>query len=117
MGFLPLLLKFGPPLITPVLQLVESAFGPKSGPEKMRAAVQAVGPILEGLEKTGVLPEVPQAAELEKIVELVFQANRQVIEKAPGQGVSLVAPAGHRVVFLPVEAKLISIEFPTSGGE
>lgn len=111
----PLILKFAPALVTPVLQLVEAAFGPKKGPDKMSAAVRAVGPILEGLEKTGVLPEIPHGPELEKLLELIFQANRETIEKKPAQPSSLEAPAGHRIVFLPVEAKIISVQFPTSG--
>lgn len=109
---IPLFMKLAPPLVVPIMQIVESAFGSKKGPAKMETAAVAVGKIFEELIKEGVIPDIPRGEDLAAALEIIFQGNKQKIEAARETPVSLTAPAGHKIIYVPDGARVVSIEFP-----
>lgn len=112
-AFLPALMKVLPPLVVPVMQVVEAAMGRGRGSEKIEKVVKSTVPILEQLEKDGIIPELPNADQLAAALEIIFQGNRARIEAARDTPPADLTPPGHKVIYVPDGARVVSIEFPT----
>jgi hypothetical protein len=91
---LPLIIQHIPSII----QMVESLFGPKTGPTKLQVSTDMLKQITDALAAAGKIPGIPDQSSLALIIESVFQQM-----KAAGQATgTLIAPVGAITGTLPL---------------
>jgi hypothetical protein len=93
-------IAFAGPLIPPLVQFVESAFGPKTGPTRLDTVMNSLKALLVPMATAGTVAGVPSDAELKAAIEAVLanmKANGQLAVgavAAPGAAAPGIAGSG-----------------------
>lgn len=96
------LLTLVPTLIGPTISAVEAIFGPKTGPLKLEAVINAVTPVIQTAVETGKLVELPDKSTLTSVIELVLAGMKET----PVQDNCICPPPGSIITIqLPAETK------------